>query len=245
MLDLNHRSPDERLNAVLDAGILKAAKKQAPRTYLGASNIGKSCSRAIQFSYFHVEPDPDKGFSAQTYRIFAVGHSLEALAIQWFRQSGFDLRTEKKDGSQFGFSTAGGRFAGHIDGVLCGGPPMTITFPALWECKTMSAKKWKECADKGLATSHPDYLAQVAIYMAYLNLDENPAVLTAINKNDCSLLHISIPFDAELAQKTSDRAAQILSACDAGQLMPRISSDSAHYICRFCEYSTRCWSLAD
>jgi hypothetical protein len=243
MLDLNHRSPDERLNAVLDTGILKAAKKQAPRSYLGASTIGKPCSRSIQFDYFHVEPDPDKGFSANTYRIFAVGHSLEALAIQWFRQAGFDLRTEKKDGSQFGFSTAGGRFAGHIDGVLCGGPPMTIAFPALWECKTAQHKKWKEASEKGIAKSYPQYAAQVAIYQAYLELTDNPAILTMINKDNQKLYHEAIPFNPELAQKTSDKAATILQACDAGELLPRIANSQDFYECKVCDFTQRCWSL--
>jgi hypothetical protein len=243
MLDLNHRSPDERLNAVIDAGILKEARKRTPRNYLGASLIGKPCSRAIQFDFFHVEPDGDKGFSAQTYRVFAVGHSLEDLAIEWFRLAGFDLRTQKKDGCQFGFSTAGGRFAGHIDGVLCGGPPMTIAFPALWECKTMHHKKFKEASEKGITKSHPQYVAQISIYQAYLELTENPAILTAINKDTQKLYHEAIPFNPELAQKTSDKAATILQACDAGELLPRISNDPAYFECRWCFWCIRCHQL--
>lgn len=243
MLDLNHRSPDERLNSVIDAGILKAAQRELHRNYLGASIIGKPCSRAIQYSYFNTEPDEDKGFSAQTYRVFAVGHSLEELAIKWFRSAGFDLRTQKQDGSQFGFSTANGRFAGHIDGVLCGGPPMTIAFPTLWECKTMSAKKWKEASTKRIAKSHPQYAAQVAIYQAYLDLTENPAILTAINKDTQELYHEAIPFNPQLAQETSDKAVNILRACDAEELLPRIASSQDFYECRFCDFTQRCWSL--
>lgn len=242
MLDLNHRSSSERLNAVIDAGIVKAARREAPRSYVGASIIGKSCSRAIQFDYYHAEPDSDKTISGQTFRVFAVGHALEDLAIKWFRSAGFDLRTAKPDGSQFGFSTAGGRFAGHIDGVLCGGPPMTISFPALWECKTMNDKKFKEAIKTNLK-SHPQYLAQVAIYQAYLDLTENPAILTAINKDNQDLHHFDIPFNQQIAQETSDKAARILQACDAGELLTRPYQSQDFYECKWCSFTQRCWSL--
>ena len=43
---------------------------------------------------------------------------MEDLAIRWLRLAGFDLYTRKQDGEQFGFSVAGGRIQGHVDGVI-------------------------------------------------------------------------------------------------------------------------------
>jgi hypothetical protein len=41
----------------------------------------------------------------------------------------------------------------------------------------------------------------------------------------------------------SDRAVRILSATDAGELLPRIARDRDHFECRTCAYANRCWSL--
>src|SRR5690606_40802423 len=57
----------------------------------------------------HTPPDPGKEFEGRTLRIFAVGHAFEDLAIWWLRRARFDLRTQARNGGQFGFETAGGR----------------------------------------------------------------------------------------------------------------------------------------
>jgi len=246
MLDLNHRSVNERMNYLLDEGIKKENSFQPERTYLGGSRLGHPCERALQFEYFHAKKDPDKEFKGQTLRIFNVGHSLEDLAVRWIRQAGFDLRNEKPTGNmhpeQFGFSTANGRIKGHIDGVFCGGPDC-IQYPALWECKTMQAKKWKECVKDGVAKAFPIYAAQIAIYQAYMDLTENPAIFTSINKDTEELYFEAVPFDAALAQRISDKGVRILQACDAGNLLPRIANSQDHFECKWCFYTSRCWSL--
>ena len=224
----NHRSPDERLNAVLDVGILKAARKQSPRSYLGASTIGKPCSRAIQFDYYKTEPDADKGFSANTYRI-------SPSVIPWrpwpssgsvSRDSIFEQRKRMALDSDSRLPAAASPDT--LTAYFAEVPPMTITFPALWECKTAQHKKFKEASEKGIAKSHPQYLAEISVYQAYLELTDNPAILTMIDKDTQKLYHEAIPFNRELAQKTSDKAATILSACDAGELLPRIAN-SQHF----------------
>lgn len=52
--------------------------------------------------------DPGRGFSGRILRVFEVGHVLEDLAVRWLRMAGFILKTEGKDGQQFGFSVADG-----------------------------------------------------------------------------------------------------------------------------------------
>ena len=59
-------------------------------------------------------------------RIFDAGHQFEDLSIRWLRAAGFDLRTTGAGRRQFGFSIAGGRIRGHIDGVIVGGPDVGI-----------------------------------------------------------------------------------------------------------------------
>ena len=48
-------------------------------------------------------------------------------------------------------------------------------------------------------------------------------------------------FDAALAQRMSDRALKVISATDAGELLPRGFLDPAHFECRMCAWQDRCW----
>ena len=55
---------------------------------------------------------------------------LEDLAIRWLRWAGFELYTQKATGGQFGFSVAGRRIQGHVDGVINGAPEtLGMKFP--------------------------------------------------------------------------------------------------------------------
>ncbi|MCB1376728.1 MAG: hypothetical protein KDJ78_21585, partial [Rhodobacteraceae bacterium] len=135
----------------------------------------------------------------------------------------------------------GGRVQGHADGVVVAAPN-GMAVPALWECKSANAKNWREIAKHGVAKAKPVYAAQIALYQAYLGLTETPALFTAINKDTCEIWHESVPFDAALAQSASDKAVTILRACDAGELLPRHTSDPEHFECRFCAWKARCWS---
>ena len=242
MIDFNHKNPTEAINAAIDRGIMFDRKIQPRRNYLGGSAIGEECERKIQFKYFNVPEDDGKEISGQSLRRFAVGHALEDLAVKWFRAGGFDLRVKKPNGDQFGFSTFKDRIRGHIDGVFVGGHEF-LKYPALWECKTMAEKYFKQCKKEGVRKSHPQYYDQVQIYMAYMQLTDNPAIFTATNKNDQMMLHQAIPFDADAAQKASDKAVRILQACDAGEILPRISNDPAFFKCRWCSWADHCHNL--
>ena len=185
-------------------------------------------------------------------RIFAIGHSLEDLAVAWLRGAGFDLYTRKgnrPDGGQFGFSVAGGRIRGHVDGIIAAGPEgLGLVIPALWECKTMNAKNWRACVKEGVTKSKPVYAAQIALYQAYMEatvpgISAAPAVFTAINKDTAEMHHELVPFDADLAQRMSDRGVRILQATDAGELLPRVAQHRDFFECRFCSWAERCWGL--
>jgi len=251
MLDFNHRpSTAERINALVDAALIAERQATPPRTYLGASRLGHACERALQFEFAGAPKDGGADFSGQTLRIFAIGHQLEDLAIRWLRAAGIDLVTQKRDGGQFGFSVAGGRIRGHVDGIIADAPAaFGLRTLALWECKTMNAKNWRACVKDGVTVSKPVYAAQIAIYQAYMEasvpgISSAPALFTAINKDTAELHHELVPFDADLAQRMSDRAVRILQATDAGELLPRIASNRDFYECRFCAHAERCWGLA-
>lgn len=253
MLDFNSRPKfADQVNTLIDAGLEAGDRLVPPRSYLGGSRLGHACERALQFEYAQAPKDEGGGFDGRTLRIFAIGHVLEDLAAGWLRAAGFDLYTRKgnrPDGGQFGFSVAGGRVRGHVDGILADGPALPgLGYPALWECKTMKARSWKETARNGVVVSKPVYAAQLAVYQAYMEgsvagISTNPALFTAINKDTAELHHELVPFDGGLAQRMSDRAVRILQATEAGELLPRIAGNPDHHECRMCAWSRRCWSL--
>ena len=261
MLDFNHRPTlSEKLTELIDQALVSEQALQKPREYLGASRLGIECNRQLQYEYTHTPKD--EGFSGRILRIFEAGHVFEELAINWLRAADIRLITRKSDGSQFGFSAAGGRIQGHVDGIIADAPdaldvflglspsglsPLGLRpFPMLWECKSLNAKSWKDTVKQGLTKSKPVYAAQIALYQAYMEasvpeISKNPALFTAINKDTAELYFELISFDAALAQKASDRAITILKATEAGELLPRVAQDSTYVECRFCAYRNRCW----
>jgi hypothetical protein len=250
LVDLNHGSgfvygggpppnAGTLINAAIDAALVRANRAQPARDYLGASRIGEPCARKLAYETTHTPKDAGRDFDGPILRIFEAGHRFEDLTIDWLRAAGFDLRTRKRDGGQFGFSVAGGRLRGHIDGVIVSGPDIGLRWPALWEHKALNAKSWTDLVKRGLRASKPIYFAQVQIYMGYLEIGQT--LFTAMNKDSQELFHEVVPFDPAEAQALSDKAVDLLRAADAGDLPPRIAADADFYLCRLCEYARRCW----
>ncbi len=229
-----------RIAQLIDDSIVESKKKEKQRTYLGASSLGDACARKIQYRYMGKEQDPGSGFTAKVYRIFQFGHVIEDMAHGWIVNAGFDLRSTDKNGEQFGFSIADDQIRGHIDGVICGGPD-DIKYPMLWECKSANDKSFNEFVRKGVLRTNETYAAQIALYQSYMNLTDNPALFTVINKNTCEIYFELVPFNMHLAQKTSDKAVDILNASKNNELLPRIAVDSDYYACKYCEFKESCW----
>lgn len=247
VLDFNKRTHKEQhasdaINEAVDAGLNAKRAKQERRQYLGASAIGHECERSIQFEYAGAPREKD--FSPTTLRKFDLGHMGEEISRAWFTDAGFHLtQRNQRTGALYAFSQLDGRFRGHPDGVFIGGPAV-MSYPALWECKSVGGKTAREIERHGLKKSRPGYYAQVAIYQAYLGLADNPAIFTVNNLDTGEQLHLTIEFDGEEAQRMSDRAVRIVKATEAHELLPRPFSDETHFVCRMCAFAKRCWELA-
>ena len=231
----------EHIKAAIDNSIVAREGKRERRKYIGASSIGDECSRKIQYRYLNHPIDEGKEFSAQTLRIFEFGHHIEDYVAKWFRDAGFDLRTEDKNGEQFGFSIADGEIRGHIDGVLCGGP-VEMDYPCLWENKSANDKKFQSFVRHGVAKANPTYATQIALYQTYMELTDNPALFTVVNKNTSEVYYELVPYNPVLAQQASDKAVNILTAAKANDMLPRIAQSKDFFLCKFCEYQNTCWA---
>jgi hypothetical protein len=197
----------------------------------------------------------ESAISAQNLRTFAIGNCLESLIADWMILAGFDLRTHDENGEQFGFSVADGKLKGHVDGIIYDFPSelkkpkenasaANLSRPGsawLWECKTLNSKSWNDTAKRGVLVTKPLYFAQVQLYMAYMSLEEDPCLFTALNKDNSELYHEFIPFDSEAAQKYSDRAVQIIQASENNELMPYVSADPSFFKCKMCGFRSECF----
>ena len=229
------------INEVIHASLAKKRADQPRRDYVGASAIGGACERAIQFEFAGAPREKEPG--GLTLTKFDLGHMNEELSRAHFQDAGFKLVTKnQRTGQTYRFSQLDGRFAGTPDGVFIGGPDV-IAYPALWETKSVGAKTYREIEKHGLKKARPHYYAQVAVYQAYLDLTDNPAVFTVFNLDSGERLHLLIEFDAEEAQRMTDRAVRIVRATDAGELLPRPFPGPDYFECKWCAFATRCWGL--
>ena len=236
----NSNDISKKILDIIDDSIQEQNKKKEKRSYLGASSLGDPCSRKIQYRYMGVETDVENQFSSKVLRIFEFGHVIEDMAHGWIYNAGFDLKSTDKNGEQFGFSIADDQIRGHIDGVICGGSD-DFKYPMLWECKSANERSFNEFVRKGVRQVNLTYASQIALYQAYMDLTENPALFTVINKNTCDIYYEFVDFDKELAQKTSDKAVEILKAVQHDEILPRVAMDSDYFLCKNCEFRSTCW----
>lgn len=261
MIDLNHKSGfiygtevprppiADAVSAAIDTALSARHRAERPRSYVSSSGLGRDCLRQIQFDYIGLPKDAGQAFAPRTLRIFEAGHRAEDIVAGWFRIAGFDLRTERADGRQFGFEALMGRFKGHIDGCLVSGP-VAMDYPALWENKALGASSWTDVVKRGVSLARPVYAAQIALYQAYMELP-NPALFTALNRDTMELHTELVPLDACLAQEMSDRAVAVVRASGAGEWLPRAAADPTAVLCRGgmaagkwyapCAWAGRCW----
>jgi hypothetical protein len=229
---------NDAINAALDAAAW-TEEREAHRDYLGASGIGSECLRKVQFDW-----QRESVFPARTKRIFNRGHASEEKIATSLSRAGFRM---ERGTPRCEFTEVDGLFKGHCDGIILDGPGIEgLKYPCLWENKCLGANGWKKIEKYGLRQAYPIYYDQVQIYMAYLELDEHPALFTAENADTCHLLALTVDRDSEAAQAASDRAVAIIRATQAGELLPRITDKGpTDWRCKMCSHSDFCWSLSE
>jgi hypothetical protein len=215
--------------------LIESAEPPEPnvRQYLGASAIGSECLRKVQYDWM-----VDPVHVSQTRDIFRRGHLFEALTREHLKLAGFVFAPEER----LAFSAAGGLFRGHADGIITAGPEIPGGgYPCIWEHKALGDKGWRSLERNGLEKAYPQYAAQIWIYQSYLEIDQHPAIFTAVNANTMARLHLLHEFNAARAQAWSDRAVTIIEATKAGELLPRLTEDPNDWRCRMCSHRERCW----
>lgn len=227
----------ERLREIL----CDIERNQKPRNYLGASSVGQPCERKTWYSYHRPElrkPMNDKGHLAVN-----CGHRAEDTMAAYLRLiEGIELVTHGDDDKQIGFTDLGGKFAGHIDGMIRGlyQAPKTSH---IWEHKDTNHKKFADF--QNLKAKHGEkqtlinwdivYYGQAQIYMHYMDVTRHYMTVSLSGVRDFDSCRTE--YDKGYAKMLIDRADRIIRAKEP---LMRISEKKDFYMCRWCDYAEEC-----
>lgn len=241
MIDFNSKTHvSDRINWLIDNALETEESFSTKRNYLGGSRLGVHCERALQYEFTHHPVDRGKHFSGRILDIFARGHWIESHIIEIMKKAGFGILTETRDGGQFGFVSHDGYVKGHLDGILIAGREDLGPWPRLWECKGLGAKYWRSVKKHGLKKDRPTYYAQVQYYMEKFKITANPAYWVAINADTMERHWEVVPFDPEYTKNLDAKAGRVITACKAGELLPRDSQDPEFFKCKMCNWQITC-----
>jgi hypothetical protein len=232
---------DPTLEAV-DAALEASGNAQPARAYLGMSEIGRPCERAIWYGFRWATRST---FDAATLRRFEDGHRSEAIMIERLRAVPvLELYVENPDkpGEQIGCADIGGHFRGHLDGVVVGllQAPQT---PHVWEHKCVNEKKQAtlektktELGEKqALAAWDEVYHAQAQCYMHYQGLGRH--YLTCDSPGSRSTASVRTDADPRAAHQMIEKARRIITAAEPPA---RISGRPDWFQCQWCQHRPVC-----
>lgn len=203
------------------------------RKHLGASLIGRDCSRELWYS-FRWATVPT--FEPRILRLFNRGHLEEARFLALLQLlPNVQLWYETEDGGQFQFSDVEGHFGSSLDGVIMGLPELPPGVPAYAEFKTSSRKVFDKVAKNGVREEKGEHFTQMQVCMHEMKL---PYALYMMVCKDTDRLHAEIiQYDAEFSARTVERARGIIYSSEP---LPMIHNSAGFFKCKFCAHLPVC-----
>lgn len=210
---------------------------ESNRNYLGASEIGKACSRELWYSFRKVKKRYIKYAG-----IVAIedGHAQEIVARDRLATV-FQMSGEQSEVSLFS-----DHFKGHVDGLIQGvlEAPKSLH---VWEHKSTNEKSFSKLLKlkekNGVLESaeilkewNPVYYAQAQIYM-YL-LDVRRHFLTVSTPGGRNWLSIRTRLKPKFAKGLIRKAKSIIFS-DTPPIRP--VDDRNSFFCKWCDYKEICW----
>lgn len=201
------------------------------RWHLGASEIGKPCSRAIWYSFRWAVKIIHK---PALYRLFNRGHLEEHRFVHRLRRIGIDSRDRNPEtGKQYQIEhPQEPHYGGSLDGIAW------IPFAGLWvitEFKTHNDKSFEKLVKKGVRVAKPEHYQQMCAYGKVYGLKFG--LYVAVNKNTDELYVRLVPLDWSFAEITDSKAIAVIRS----QTPPRRYSESPmDHVCKFCNFYGVC-----
>lgn len=192
------------------------------RHYLGMSQIGAKCGRALWYAFRGFTPTPCAG---QLKMIFSLGDKVEDEIVKWLTMAGYNVTDRQHE-----FLELNGFFKGHWDGLIEGG---VIENPCVLEIKSMNSANFISTGKQGIKKAKPIYYCQVQCYMHYAKLSR--ALFVVMNKDNCAIYTEFIDYDFNMFKIIENRAIQIISSKDPPQGLPKDD-----FSCCNCSFGSLC-----
>lgn len=205
------------------------------RTHLGASLIGRKCSRELWYSFHWATL---KNFDGRMLRLFNRGHLEEPRFVALLQMIGCRVHQYDANGKQFRIAGYMGHYGGSLDAVIEGCPDIPNT-PILGEFKTHGEKSFIKLKEAGVMSAKWEHFIQMQQYMGHYQLPF--ALYGAVNKNTDELHLELIAFDQAQCTRYNDRSVSII---DARTPPAKINSSPGWYECKFCDHHAVCHSDA-
>lgn len=204
------------------------------RAHLGASVIGRPCSRQIWYGWRWWLAS---AFTGRMLRLFESGQLAEGRFIRELRGIGAEVwPVDPSTGRQWTVSAHGGHFGGSLDAV-CKGLPESKR-PHVCEFKTHNAKSFATLTSKGVKTAKPEHWCQANLYAHMMDLER--VLYLAVGKDNDALYSERWHTDHDAAEQALGKAERIIYAWTPPA---RISDDPAYYICQWCDVAYACQGL--
>lgn len=203
------------------------------RSHLGASLLGRECSRELWYS-FHWSIL--KKFEGRMIRLFNRGHLEEPRMVALLKMIGYQVWQFNSNGKQFRVDGYKNHAGGGIDAVVRGVLDIPEGENALGEFKTHNDDSFQKLKQTGVFNAKPEHFVQMQTYMGKLDLKY--ALYVAVNKNNDELHAEIIHFDQKLFDRYQERSRIVI---DSKVPLPKLPNASASwYKCKFCDYNGIC-----
>jgi hypothetical protein len=204
------------------------------RAHLGASLIGRPCSRALWYGFRWASKIK---FIPRILRLFNRGHLEEARFVALLRQAQITVEPTDQDGKQYRVKGVDGHFGSALDSLLLGVPE----YPTEWmvgEYKTHGEKSFLKLQAEGVKESKPEHYAQCQACMERTGTKKT--LYLAVNKNTddlyAEILHYN---DAHARMLVHERAPSIIYADSVPSRIPMASP--GNFVCKYCDHSKICF----
>lgn len=209
-----------------------AQESSGHRKHLGASLLGRKCSRELWYTFRWTT---DERHSGRMIRLFNRGHLEEGRLVALLLMIGCRVFQFDDNGQQYRIVGHDGHYGGGLDCVVEGIPDCPGE-PLLGEFKTHNKKSFEKLVDNGLYSAKFEHYVQMNQYMGAYSLRRG--IYIAVCKDDDSLYSEIINYDEGVAAQANERAGRIIRSEEPPQ---RIAKTSSWYECKFCSHHGVCW----
>ncbi len=206
----------------------------ASRDYLGVSQLGHECERALWLAFRGAAGKP---FDGRMLRLFDTGQREEARLIEEMRAAGIVVSEAQPDGTQWSVEAFGGHLRGHLDAALHRLPEDWKTWH-VGEFKTHNDKSFRELEKKGVKVAKPMHWHQMNTYAGLTGMEW--MLYVAVNKNDDRIYTERLQFDQGDFDAMMARAERVIF--DAAP-PPKAGETAEAFVCKWCDHRGLCWGM--